>query len=410
MELLSVIKSEAPNGILVWKHPAEDFNTMSTLIVNESQVALLYKNGQIADTFTAGRYVLSTQNIPILRKLIEIPTNGVSTFSCQVYFVNMVEAMNVKWGLSSRVTYMEPTYGIPVELGARGAMSIAAADPRDLVVRLVGSEATLTTQGLVSYFRSLIVMKVKSHLARTIKEQELNIFELDGQLDVLAEELKARIAPDLKSYGFTLKMFTVEEVLLPEDNPAFLRVRRMLSERSTGLEEARNRAAQAQVAAEQSALTEFTLARGHAAALQVQGTSYREERQLDIAETMAANPGMNQFSGMAANMGMLSGAMAMGVSTAQSMTDAMSPLGALGSFSPQPTATHPTTPSTPEETPAPVESSAPKTRACQSCGATIALGAKFCSECGAPQPKFCPNCGAEVSGTAKFCSECGNRL
>ena len=152
MQILSVIKSEAPNGLLVWKHPAEDFNTLSTLIVNESQVALLYKNGQIADTFTAGRYVLNTQNIPFLRKLIEIPTNGVSTFSCQVYFVNMVEAMNIKWGLSSRVTYMEPTYGIPVELGARGAMSIAAADPRDLVVRLVGSEATLTVEGLVQYF------------------------------------------------------------------------------------------------------------------------------------------------------------------------------------------------------------------------------------------------------------------
>lgn len=409
MQILSVIKSEAPNGLLVWKHPAEDFNTLSTLIVNESQVALLYKNGQIADTFTAGRYVLNTQNIPFLRKLIEIPTNGVSTFSCQVYFVNMVEAMNIKWGLSSRVTYMEPTYGIPVELGARGAMSIAAADPRDLVVRLVGSEATLTVEGLVNYFRSLIVMKVKSHLSRTIKEQELNIFELDGQLDVLAEELKERIAPDLKSYGFLLKMFTVEEVLLPEDNPAFLRVRRMLSERSTGLEEARNRAAQAQVAAEQSALTEFTLARGHAAALQVQGTSYREERQLDIAETMAANPGMNQFSGMAANMGMLSGAMAMGVSAAQSMSDAMSPLSNLGSFSPQPTATQPAA-SAAESVVAPVEAAAPKTRVCQNCGATIAMGAKFCSECGSPQPKFCPNCGAEVSSTAKFCSDCGSRL
>jgi hypothetical protein len=53
MQILSVIKSEAPNGLLVWKHPAEDFNTLSTLIVNESQVALLYKNGQIADNFKA---------------------------------------------------------------------------------------------------------------------------------------------------------------------------------------------------------------------------------------------------------------------------------------------------------------------------------------------------------------------
>ena len=137
MAILEVIKSEAPNGLLVWKHPAEDFNTMSTLIVDESQIALFYKNGQIADIFPAGRYVLSTNNIPLLRKLIQLPTGGVSPFSCRVYFVNMAEAMNMKWGLNSRITYMEPVYNIPLELGARGTMSVSVADPASLILRLV---------------------------------------------------------------------------------------------------------------------------------------------------------------------------------------------------------------------------------------------------------------------------------
>lgn len=32
-------------GPLVWKHPAEDFNMGSQLIVHESQVAIFFRNG-----------------------------------------------------------------------------------------------------------------------------------------------------------------------------------------------------------------------------------------------------------------------------------------------------------------------------------------------------------------------------
>lgn len=58
MAIFDVIKCETSVHTLVWKYPAKDFNTRSTLIVDGSQAA---------DIFTAGRYVLSTQNIPALR-------------------------------------------------------------------------------------------------------------------------------------------------------------------------------------------------------------------------------------------------------------------------------------------------------------------------------------------------------
>ena len=40
MALVKVIKYEGDNSTFVWKHPYEDFNTTTQLIVHESQEAI----------------------------------------------------------------------------------------------------------------------------------------------------------------------------------------------------------------------------------------------------------------------------------------------------------------------------------------------------------------------------------
>ena len=85
---LDVIKYEGDNSTFIWKHPVEDFNMLSQLIVNESQEAIFFMDGQALDTFGPGRYTLDSQNIPFLGKLINKLSGGESMFHCQVYFIN----------------------------------------------------------------------------------------------------------------------------------------------------------------------------------------------------------------------------------------------------------------------------------------------------------------------------------
>lgn len=61
----SEIRYEGDNTSFVWKHPCEDFNTNSQLIVPESQEAVLFLNGQACDTFgpAATHLPLTTFNI-----------------------------------------------------------------------------------------------------------------------------------------------------------------------------------------------------------------------------------------------------------------------------------------------------------------------------------------------------------
>ena len=83
--LASVIKYEGDNETLVWKHPIEDFNLGSQLIVHESQEAIFFRDGQALDLFGAGRYTLETQQLPLLEKLYHLPSDTEATFHAEVY-------------------------------------------------------------------------------------------------------------------------------------------------------------------------------------------------------------------------------------------------------------------------------------------------------------------------------------
>ncbi len=77
MAVTEVIKYEGDNNTFVWKHPCEDFNSMTQLIVHESQEAIFMMNGQALDLFGAGRHTLETQNVPLLSRFLNKLTGKV---------------------------------------------------------------------------------------------------------------------------------------------------------------------------------------------------------------------------------------------------------------------------------------------------------------------------------------------
>ena len=45
MSAAQIIQYEGDNSTFVWKHPTENFNTQTQLIVHESQEAIFFING-----------------------------------------------------------------------------------------------------------------------------------------------------------------------------------------------------------------------------------------------------------------------------------------------------------------------------------------------------------------------------
>lgn len=207
MALVNIIKYEGDNTTFVWKHPKTDFNTMSQLIVHENQEAVFFKNGQALDLFEAGKYTLSTDNIPILRRFISIPTGGRTPFHCEVYFINKTHQMAIKWGTDSQVQYMDPTYKFPLQIGASGEMVLSVCDSKKLLVKVVGTENVLTQESLVQKFRAFLMAKVKPYIADVMQNATYSIFEVDSHMAEFSDNLHRMLIPDFADYGISLERF-----------------------------------------------------------------------------------------------------------------------------------------------------------------------------------------------------------
>lgn len=234
MPILDVIKFEGDNSAFIWKHPAEDFNTKSQLIVQESQEAILFKDGQALDTFGPGRHTLSTNNIPILGRVVKLATGGVSPFHCQVYFINKNVQMSIKWGTDHRVRFLDPLTGVPLDIGAAGTMNLQVDDGRKLLLKLVGTQNGIAwgdragfAKSLENAFWPMISTSVKSNLSKSIVDQKIDILEIDSHLEDLSEELGSRVEKGFLEYGLRIPQFYISTVSLPENDPNFKRIREL---------------------------------------------------------------------------------------------------------------------------------------------------------------------------------------
>ncbi len=384
MAIAEVIKYEGDNSTFVWKHPAEDFNTNSQLIVHESQEAIFFMNGQPLDLFGSGRYTLETQNLPILNKIINIPTGGESAFHCEVYFINKVDQMAITWGTDSKVQYMEPTYGFPIYIGAGGEMSLRVQDSKQLLIRLVGTEPDLSRDKLVSYFRAFLMARVKTYIAQVLKAEKISIFEIDEHLLEFSEELKKRLEGDFSDYGISLERFFVTRIVKPDGDPQFENFKALHYRQYADIADAKIRQQVGVIDQQTESQKTVIEAQGIAQKRSIEGYTYQQERGFDVAEKMAANEGAGNFSSAGIGLGMMAG---VGGSVGNTIGTAFS--GALNGIQ---------------------QDSA--YAFCEECGAKVIPGSEFCDECGHPLKKnhnVCGKCGYEFERPGKFCPKCGTK-
>ena len=424
--LASIIKYEGDNETLVWKHPIEDFNYGSQLIVHESQEAVFFRDGQALDLFGAGHYTLETQQLPLLEKVYKLPTDTEGTFHSEVYFINTATQMGAKWGTDSKVRLFDPASGLHVELGASGEFSIRVTDSRKLLVKLVGTTGSLTQEQLLGtantkgFFRAMVMTQVKSYLAQAIKESGINVLEIDAELLRLSEALKERINTSLADYGLTMPEFYVSRVVTPDDDPNFRKMKEQYAEQYLLVRQEKIRQAEATAAAERKAVEAQTEARmkiigaqGDAEALRIQrqaeADAYRMKAEAEAAEMRMKGYTYQQETsrqvGMEAMKNGISGGAAGALGDVAGMGVALGAMGGVINMTRD--AMNPLMQDTAAAGAAAVT---PDTWDC-SCGAKGITG-KFCPECGVKRPQpaadtwTCPECG-QSGLTTKFCPECG---
>lgn len=446
--LASIIKYEGDNETLVWKHPIEDFNFGSQLIVHESQEAIFFRDGQALDLFGAGRYTLQTQQLPLLEKLYKLPTDTEGTFHSEVYFVNLATQMGVKWGTDSKVRLFDPASGLHIEIGASGEFNIRVTDSRKLLLKVVGTTGGLGQEQLLGigngkgFFRSMVMTQVKSYLAQTIKENTINILEIDEHLMALSGALRERINAALDEYGLTMPEFYVSRIVTPDDDPNFRRMKEQYAEQYLLVRQENIRKAEAEAAADRKAVEAQTAARmkiigaqGEAEALKIQkqaeAEAYRMQAEAEAAEMRMKGYTYQQETSRQVGMEAMKNGLGGDANAAGALGDLAGlgvSLGAMGSvIGMTKDALNPMTQDA-AQMGAAVGAAVAGGWDCPVCGHKN-ITTNFCPDCGGKKPeaktgwdcaqcgtkniqsRFCPNCGAKKpeGSNGWICPECGTK-
>ena len=385
MEIVSVIKYDGDNSTFIWKHPKEDFNTNTQLIVHESQEAIFFMNGQALDSFGPGRHTLTTQNIPLIRSFYHFVT-GDEPFHCEVYFINKSHQMAIKWGTDSKIQYLEPEYGFPIEIGACGEMCLSVAEGRKLLMKIVGTGNSLTRDDLVKTFRAFLMVKVKPYFANLIKNRKLNIFEIDGYLESISDELCTLLRPSFAEYGLHLDKFFLTSILKPDGESTYEKFKDLHFRKYAAVAEAELNQRVGLIDQTTEAQKRVIEAQSLAQKRQIEGYTYQDERRFDVAEKVAQNEGVGEFSAAGIGLGLISG-------LGSNMSTAASSLFASIQTSEMSIKTN--------------------TGFCVNCGHGLEAGMAFCANCGHPVAasarNSCAQCGYTFLGDEKFCPKCGSK-
>lgn len=393
MPIIEVIKYAGSPDVLAWKYPNTDLGTWTQLIVNESQEVVFFKGGQALDVFQSGRHVLSTKNIPLISKIINLPFAGRSPFAAEVWYINKRYTLDIKWGTPTAIQLQDPKFGVMLPVRTFGQFGIRVAESKKFLVKLIGTCSVFDSETLTNHFKGLYISQVKDIVASYIVSKQIGVLEINAHINDLSSYISDKIAPVLNEYGIELVNFYIKGISVPDDDPSVIQLKDTLAKR---------------------------------AEMDIVGYSYEQERSFDTMEGAVTNMGSGE-GGRSLTSDMVGATMGMGMGAAIGGNMATQFGGILGQLNTSSPVSQTSTNSIQTKACASCKSIIDTSkRFCAECGADTTLNSddiicsgcearnpkdkKFCAECGTSLLKECPQCKVAINGKPKFCPDCGEKM
>ncbi len=319
-----------------------DFRIGSQVIVRESQQAVFFRDGKALDLFGPGRHTISTANVPLLVDLIGKAFSGETPFKSKVYFVNLREFVDQKWGTPEAIALRDTDLGM-VRVRAFGTYSMQVKDGQLFVNKIVGTQGLYYTNDIEGFLRNILI----SNLTDLLGEIGKSIFDFPNLYDEIGAGTKAKAQDDFNTFGIDLKTLFVSNISPTEET--------------------------AQAIDERAAMGAIGDMRAY--------LQYKTARAVEQASMAGEGGGAGTFAQMGAGMGagvgmgaMMAGVMGQAMQGGAAAAAATIPCPSCGN---------------------PIPAGA---KFCNHCGAKIGHG-MICANCKTDIPagsKFCPNCGNPV--------------
>ncbi len=223
---------------LIYREPQQgggDWRMGSQVIVQESQVAVFVRQGQVLDALGPGTHTLSTMNLPLLSSMVGLVTGGRNPFTADVYFVNLKDMPQVPWGTNPPIVLETPGRGVGVVLLiTHGVIDIGIEDPvRFLKQYGVGKPITRlgdVRDRIQSMLLGELAALLSSSGAQSIMDANRLLQDLEGAALARLNEQFAAIGMRIKAFEakpFTAKDVTTDELRNYVDFETWERIRRL---------------------------------------------------------------------------------------------------------------------------------------------------------------------------------------
>lgn len=369
------------NDILMVKKTTETgvISNKSTVIVAPGQCAIIFDNGRVIDaTAEEGIYTFDSSGTPsffagqfgeVFKEMWQRFTyNGQSAKEQAVFFFNIKEIINNKFGTPAPIPFQDWSHPIPnqmtgtitplrVEVKCFGKYTFKISNPALFMNEIAGTANIYRKSDLIEQMRSEVIasfQNVLNELGNSI--HKVPVLELPSQTDEIKQIMDEKVFDEpIRKRGISIIGFVVESVTLDEESEKKIDDYELSS--NANMQQGR-------------------LVGAYANAVQ------------DAANN--ANGAANGFMGIGM-MNMASGGMMGGVANGPWQNNNM-----------QNQNTQPQNNMMQQEN--------TNTWECPNCNKQVS--GNFCTECGTKKPEkaFCPNCVKEVVKGSKFCQECGERI
>ncbi len=197
---------------MVWRFEREghEIKYGAKLTVREGQAAVFVHEGQLADVFTPGLYMLETNNMPILTTLQHWDHGFKSPFKSEIYFVNTTRFSDLKWGTKNPIMLRDPEFG-PTRICAFGTYTVKVADPGVFMREIVGTDGEFTMDEISFQIRNIIVQE----FSRVIASSGIPVLDMAANTADLGKLIAKAIDPVLVNYGLSTPELYIENISLP---------------------------------------------------------------------------------------------------------------------------------------------------------------------------------------------------
>lgn len=365
--------------IYAYHYPENNLSTYTQLIVQESQVAMLFTKGQLMGKFGPGKHTLDTENLPILRRLFGFPFGGKNPFTAEVWFVNLIQTYNIPWRIG-QLSIHDPDYNTQLPLEASGQYGLKVVDPEKFLIKVVGSHYLFTQRDMTAQFTGEFTTKVKSALLQFMLQNRVGYKTVSAFLDQLSDHVVQRMNEFWQELGIELTKFYISNIDIDNSTPEGRKVKEAIAQQSS---------------------------------MSITGHTWQQEQMFGTA---------NNAIGQVGNMGGGNGGGILGGLMAINMMNSMNN-GAMGGAAMTPQYNQPTF--GPQGGPGfngqqgggmqggmqqgAVGGGQPKMVYCASCAKRFPNNQPFCPNCG-HKYNPCPNCGTDNPDDARRCVSCGTQL